>query len=316
MKLFRKNVPQTVTEKEETRNLQEELYPVLYSKRYMTDRLEELSEQEMNISREILNIKKSFGSALDSMENLSSEVDTFHESFQEVDQVVGRFADVEKKIIDSIEDAQKQIQVLKTDSAKAGESFAMMDQNFSILQETVNEIKNTTGGIIAVANQTNLLALNASIEAARAGEQGKGFTVVAEQVGKLSDEIKNLVEQVNASVRNVEEKTNELNEAMQASKQALEVSQTGVDEATETFDKVKEATHEVETVQQNVSAVLTESQKGIAEVKEYVTLSRNQYDKILTYIESIDSCDNKKSAMFEDIRNMLMQIEPLAKSVQ
>lgn len=316
MKLFRKNVPQTVTEKEETRNLQEELYPVLYSKRYMTDRLEELSEQEMNISREILNIKKSFGSALDSMENLSSEVDTFHESFQEVDQVVGQFADVEKKIIDSIEDAQKQIQILKTDSAKAGESFAMMDQNFVILQETVNEIKNTTGGIIAVANQTNLLALNASIEAARAGEQGKGFTVVAEQVGKLSDEIKNLVEQVNASVRNVEEKTNELNEAMQASRQALEVSQTGVDEATETFDKVKEATHEVENVQQNVSAVLTESQKGIAEVKEYVTLSRNQYDKILTYIESIDSCDNKKSAMFEDIRNMLMQIEPLAKSVQ
>lgn len=316
MKLFRKNVPQTVTEKEETRDLQEELYPILYSKRYMTDRLEELSEQEMNISREILNIKNSFGSALDSMENLSSEVDTFHESFQEVDQVVGQFADVERKIIDSIEDAQKQIQVLKTDSAKAGESFAMMDQNFSILQETVNEIKNTTGGIIAVANQTNLLALNASIEAARAGEQGKGFTVVAEQVGKLSDEIKNLVEQVNASVRNVEEKTNELNEAMQASKQALEVSQTGVDEATETFDKVKEATHEVETVQQNVSAVLTESQKGITEVKEYVTLSRNQYDKILTYIESIDSCDNKKSAMFEDIRNMLMQIEPLAKSVQ
>ncbi len=316
MKLFRKNVPQTVTEKEETRDLQEELYPILYSKRYMTDRLEELSEQEMNISREILNIKNSFGSALDSMENLSSEVDTFHESFQEVDQVVGQFADVERKIIDSIEDAQKQIQVLKTDSAKAGESFAMMDQNFSILQETVNEIKNTTGGIIAVANQTNLLALNASIEAARAGEQGKGFTVVAEQVGKLSDEIKNLVEQVNASVRNVEEKTNELNEAMQASKQALEVSQTGVDEATETFDKVKEATHEVETVQQNVSAVLTESQKGITEVKEYVTLSRNQYDKILTYIESIDSCDNKKSAMFEDIRNMLMQIEPLTKSVQ
>lgn len=316
MKLFRKNVPQTVTEKEETRNLQEELYPVLYSKRYMTDRLEELSEQEMNISREILNIKNSFGSALDSMENLSSEVDTFHESFQEVDQVVGQFADVEKKIIDSIEDAQRQIQVLKTDSAKAGESFAMMDQNFSILQETVNEIKNTTGGIIAVANQTNLLALNASIEAARAGEQGKGFTVVAEQVGKLSDEIKNLVEQVNASVWNVEEKTNELNEAMQASRQALEVSQTGVDEATETFDKVKEATHEVETVQQNVSAVLTESQKGIAEVKEYVTLSRKQYDKILTYIESIDSCDNKKSAMFEDIRNMLMQIEPLVKSVQ
>ena len=192
----------------------------------------------------------------------------------------------------------------------------MMDQNFGILQQTVNEIKETAGGIIAVANQTNLLALNASIEAARAGEQGKGFAVVAEQVGKLSYEIKNLVEKVNTSVKNVEEKTNELNEAMQASKKALEVSQTGVDDATEIFNKVKESTYEVETVQKNISAVIEESQRGITEVKEYVKISKTQYDKILQYIESIDSYDNKKSAVFEDIRNILMQIEPLAASIK
>lgn len=50
----------------------------------------------------------------------------------------------------------------------------------------VEEIKKT-GELRGIQSKQKILALNASIEAARAGELGAGFSVVATEVGKLSE---------------------------------------------------------------------------------------------------------------------------------
>jgi methyl-accepting chemotaxis protein len=64
------------------------------------------------------------------------------------------------------------------------------EESGKAVNHTVDAMKSITEKIEIVdeiAYQTNLLALNAAIEAARAGEHGKGFAVVATEVRKLAE---------------------------------------------------------------------------------------------------------------------------------
>lgn len=54
------------------------------------------------------------------------------------------------------------------------------------LEKNIDAVYNVVDSIKTNTSRTKMLSLNASIEAARAGEYGKGFTIVANEMGKLA----------------------------------------------------------------------------------------------------------------------------------
>lgn len=316
MKLFNPKKQQALqTNDEHKPNMKEQIYPIVYAKRYIEDQYGRLTDEEVVISEEIQNIKNSFQRVMDEVDDLSGKISCFQDTFQGIEQAAAGFGEVKTDILSSVDSAQLKVSELKNDSERVTQSFSAMDKTFENLQKAVGEIRECTSGINAIANQTNMLALNASIEAARAGEQGKGFAVVAEQVRSLAEEIKKLISLVNDSVAHVEEGTRELSATLEDSKQVLKVNEENVEQTNVIFETVKEQTNLTEQVQKDISEQIQSSLSDIGRIVDSAASSRGHCETVLKCIEEIEVSDSKKSVLFDAIKDILTQIEPLAEDL-
>jgi len=187
---------------------------------------------------------------------------------------------------------------------------------FGVKEQSVEKIKSCMSEIVSIANQTNILALNASIEAARAGAQGRGFAVVATQVKSLAKEIKVLANEVDTGVCDVEERAGQLSGSIQASQQTLGQGVGIVNQTDESFHKITAAAEGAVSVQTEISQVIETSQRELDEVRQFFGQIRDQYQEVVKHISIAARLGTTKSAMFEDMDNMISQIPPLVQDLE
>jgi len=130
------------------------------------------------------------------MKDLSEQINELNKSTESIDTVI---SGTKTKVTDGM----LVIQNLEKQSLQAVDITKSVEDDMRDLLKQSLAIESIVSVILDIADQTTLLSLNASIEAARAGDAGLGFSVVAEEIRKLStqsieavDGIRQIVEQI------------------------------------------------------------------------------------------------------------------------
>ncbi|MGB3102836.1 MAG: methyl-accepting chemotaxis protein, partial [Psychrobacillus psychrotolerans] len=122
---------------------------------------------------------------------------------------------ISEQIVQSLEQANNRVVSIKDGSEGLSKISNVLLEKSNRASEEVNNTDEVLNFIKRVADQTNLLGLNAAIEAARAGDKGLGFTVVANEIRKLSLETVSSTEKIRQTLTNIQKSVNEITASIQ-----------------------------------------------------------------------------------------------------
>jgi methyl-accepting chemotaxis protein len=241
----------------------------------------------------------------DSASSLADSNTTQAASIEETSAVMTAATEMIRRTADN---SQKAKSLMENTGHIAEDAAHFSDELFHCMEElqrSASEITKIVSTISNISFQTNILSMNASVEAARAGDAGRSFSVVAEEVRKLSQEssrsasstesiVNNNIELTARSVENSSSVSRTLAEVNSSAKQTTELLSDiayASQEQLSGVEQISAALQQMEHVTQSSAAISEES----AAAAEELRAQADHLGQIYVEIEAMIRKSNEES---------------------
>ena len=240
------------------------------------DGITETSAAVNEIASNIMSLEKMISNQVAGVTQASSAVEEMVGNIDSVNSTVVKMVESFNYLAASAEDGhQKQSSV--------NDMIVNIESDSQLLLEANDVIAN-------IAEQTNLLAMNAAIEAAHAGDAGKGFSVVADEIRKLSE--------------TSQEQSKTIGDRLGHIRNAIENVLSASEQTSVSFNAVAKGIKDTDQLVQTIQDAMTEQKEGSVQI---IAALHDMND-------STSEVNNASKEMSEGNHLILSQIEKLKTS--
>ncbi len=248
---------------------------------------DEISTAVEDISKGAVSMAEDIEAATLQVNNMGILIEKIVDSVQELDHLSGQMhqADTESERI---------IHELSESNDKTTEAIKKIEVSVHTTNESVTRIQEAVNLIASIASETSLLALNASIEAARAGEAGRGFSVVATQISKLSEDSAQ-------STKTIEDIIRQLTLDSEASVKVMNEVNEIIAEQQRKLDQTKEKFSDV-------SSGIDDSMKESRLIHDQAGECDSERGKVVDVIQSLSAVSEENAASTEETTASMQEL--------
>lgn len=224
-----------------------------------------------------------------SIKELLSAMEETDELSKNIAEKIGEVSIVARKTTSNIVDG---FEILKQNMQKLDEIKAANDitvEGIKRLTEKISGISEIARIINGIADQTNIIAFNAELEASSAGEVGENFSLVANEIRRLT----------NSTIQSTNEIRNRITEIQHSSDSLLLSSQSG-------SKKISDETQIINELNQRFEALKNSSETmdyASEDIKKIIDQQTTSFAQIVITLRQISQATESFSSSIQNISN-------------
>ena len=269
--------------------------------------LVQITSNIQSVGNQIVNQSKTVGNVSECAENIESIVDNLSRLIGKQSHSVTSASDSVQQMISSINSVSNKVNKMHSDyddflrqSQNGLEVQKRLDDRVKEILEQSKLLQEANNVIANIAAQTNLLAMNAAIEAAHAGSAGQGFSVVADEIRKLSQNSTKQSSTISEQIDNIEKTIEDVAQASRATGEVIKNVSSRIQSTSEVVAglniSMQEQQSETDKIL-NSLAIMSEDTKSVDKVSDEMSVLKNSL--VANIGELVSSTDIMKTSIEE-----------------